>query len=566
LIGWRRQERSQIGAALGRSFSHELISAVAGVPQRQVDDALTQLVSAELIFRRGTPPDAEYTFKHALVQDAAYGTLLRSRRQQLHARIASTLESQFPEIVETQPQLVAQHCAEAGLTQRAVAYWLEAGEHAISRWAMMEAVAQLRKGIDLLSRMPVDAASQEQELNLQIALGNALIATNGYGAPEPGEAFTRARELCAQLNKPQQLGVVLFCQFIFRLVRGEFDLAEYHAEEMHHLGETQNDLTWKFFGWYASGNILCWLGQFEDARTHCDNALSLWHPEYRAIAVTPDDAYVVCLMLLSRTLLCLGYVDQARLRREQALAEARRLSHLTLVSALSQAWLLDWAIEGVKAAQKMLRSADGVLAISNEQGFPVWLGIGRMLRGWSLCAAGQAPEGIPLLLEGVPMYRATGASLGMPFFVTILAEAYGLASQSEEAFNRLTEAAKFVESTQERWVEAEIHRLSGTLLLSMSNHEAAQGSYQRALTVARRQSAKFWELRAALDLARLWRDQGKRNEARDLLAPIYGWFTEGFDTPARRQGAARPVGLMAAPPGRYFQIRADADRRRGRVR
>lgn len=277
---------------------------------------------------------------------------------------------------------------------------------------MIEAVAQLRKGIELLSRMPVDAANQEQELSLQIALGNALIATNGYGAPEPGEAFRRARELCTQLNKPQQLGTVLFCQFTFRLVRGEFDLAKHYAEEMHHLGEARKDLMWDFFGWYAGGNLRCWLGQFVDARVHCDNALALWHPEYRAIAVTSDDAYVVCLILLSRTLLCLGYVDQARLQREQALAEARRLSHLTLVSALSQAWLLDWAIEGVRAAQTMLQSADGVLAISNEQGFPVWLGIGSMLRGWSLCATGRAPEGIPLLLEGLPMYRATGARLG----------------------------------------------------------------------------------------------------------------------------------------------------------
>jgi predicted ATPase len=200
------REVAQIGAALGRTFSHELISAVAGMLQRQVDDALMQLVSAELIFRRGTPPDAEYSFKHALVQDAAYDTLLRSRRQQLHGRIAATLEKQFPEIGETQPEVLARHCGEAGLVEKAVDYWLKAGRQAIARWAMTEAAAQLRRGLDLLSGLPDGAVRQELELNLQIELGHALVTTMGYSAQEPGEVFARARDLCEKLNQPPQLG------------------------------------------------------------------------------------------------------------------------------------------------------------------------------------------------------------------------------------------------------------------------------------------------------------------------------------------------------------------------
>ena len=237
------------------------------------------------------------------------------------------------------------------------------------------------------------------------------------------------------------------------------------------------------------------------------------------------------LIYLSRTLLCLGYVDQARLRRDEALAEARRLSPYNRGFRVdAYAWDGDWAIEGVKSAPTMLRSADEVLAISSEQGFPLWFGLGNIMRGWCLGALGQAAEGIPLLLQGIADRPRHGSQLGVPFFSRCSRRFTGWQAQPEEGLNRLAEAAELVETTQERWAEAEMHRLRGTLLLSMHEHAAAEDSYRHALAVARRQSAKFWELRAALELARLWRDQGKRDEARDLLAPVYGWFTEGFDT------------------------------------
>jgi class 3 adenylate cyclase/predicted ATPase len=529
------REVAQIGAALGRSFTHQLISAIAPMPKQQLDDALAQLVDAELIFRRGTPPDAEYTFKHALVQDAAYGTLLRSRRQQLHGRITTTLERQFPEIVATQPELLAQHCTEAALVEKAVGYWLEAGQKAIARWALTEAVAQVRKGLDLISALPDGAPRQERELDLQIALGQALIATKGYTSPEPGEAYARARQLCERLNRPPQLGPVLYGQFVFRLVRGELKHAEHHAEEMRHLGGDRNDMMWKCSGSSLSGIICFWLGKFVDARAYSENAFSLWDPTYRAILASPQDPYVHILLNLSRTLLSLGYIDQARFRRDEALDEARRLSPYNLLYALCTAWHGDWAIEGVKAAQTMLRSAEEVLAISSEQGFPYWFAVGNIIRGWCLGAAGQGAEGIPLILQGVTHLGTTGGNLVMPFYLTALAEAYGMAAQPEKGLDRLSEAANLVETTQERWVEADMHRLRGTLLLSLHDHAAAEDSYRQALALACRENAKFWELRAAIDLARLWRDQGKRTEARDLLAPIYGWFTEGFDTPVLKE-------------------------------
>jgi predicted ATPase len=539
------REVAQIGAALGRSFSHELISAVSGTPQHNLDDALEQLVAGELIFRRGTPPDAEYTFKHALVQDAAYSTLLRTRRQQLHGRIATTLEAQFPETVETQPEVLARHCAEAGLTEKAVDYSFKAGQRAIARGAMPEAVAQLRKGLDLLSGVPDGGARQEHEFDLQIALGHALIATKGFAAPEPGETYARARQLCEQWNRPAQLGQVLAGQFVFRLVRGELDQAEHHAEEIRHLGEARNDVMWKCFGSVRSGTACAWLGKFIDARAYFENYLSLWNPMYRAFLASPEDLYVASVLDFSRALICLGYVDQARLRRDECLAEARRCSPFTLAFALGHAWLVNWALEGAKSAQTMLRSADEMLAIATDGGFPMYFGWGSFIRGWCLGTLGQAAEGIPLCLEGLANFRATGCNLVVPFFLTTLAEIYGMAAQADEGLKRVAEAANIVEATQERWADAEMHRLRGTLSLSMHQRAAAEDSFHQALAVARRQSAKFWELRAAMSMARLWCDQGKRDEARELLAPVYGWFTEGFDTLDLKEAKALLDGLAS---------------------
>jgi len=325
-------------------------------------------------------------------------------------------------------------------------------------------------------------------------------------------------------------------QWHFRLVRGELQQAKHHAEEIRHLGEALNDVMWTCFGSTYSGATQFFLGRFTDARAYEENALSLWDPTYRAFATAAEDPYVVMRMRLSRTLLCLGYVDQAGSRREEALAEARRLSPSTAAWALTVAWPSDWAMEeGAKSAARMLRWAEELLAIAGKHDFSYFFPIGNIMRGWGLGTVGQSSEGIPLFLQGLTTLRATGCNLVLPFYLTMFAELYGQAAQPQEGLDRLAEAVNLVETTQERWAEAEMYRLRGTLLLSMNDHVAAEDSFRLALEVARRQSAKFWELRAALDLARLWRVQGKRNEARELLAPVYGWFTEGFDTPVLQE-------------------------------
>jgi predicted ATPase len=533
------REVAQTGAALGRSFSYELINAVAQLPQQQLDDALTQLVSAELIFRRGAPPDAEYSFKHVLVQDVAHATLLRGHRQQLHARIVGILERQFPEIVDMQPEVVAWHCSKAALVDKAIGYWLKAGRRAIARAATMESVAQVRKGLALLSGLPDAAVRQEQELELQIILGYALLKTSGYAAPQPSEAFARARAPCERLNRPPELGV-LVGQFTIHLVRGELEQAERYAGQVRHLGEDLNSLRWKRVGCEISGCNSLYLGKFMETRAYYENWLSLRDPTDCAPVseYTGENWSVVSLVYLSKTLLCLGYIDQARLRREEALAEARRRSPYSVIFALSHASFDDWLIEGSGSASSTFRSADEILAISREYGFPLYIGVGNILLGFCLKTMQQPADGISLLVHGLATYRDTGARTLVPFFLTMLAAAYGTTGQPDEGLNRLSCAAKLIETTKERWAEAEMHRLRGDLLIAKGNPAAAERSYRQALSTARKQSAKLLELRAATNLAHLWRHQGKEQKARNLLAPVCGWFTEGFNAPVLEKAKA----------------------------
>lgn len=536
------REVAQIGAALGRSFSHELIGAVAGIPQQRLDESLKQLAGAGLIFQRGTPPNAEYTFKHSLVQDVAYGTMLRSRRKHLHGRIAAALESRFPEIGKTRPEMLARHCAEAGLIEHAVGYLHKAGQQGIARGAMLEATAHLGKGLNLLSSLPDDQRRQQQELDLQLIFGRALMAAKGYGAPELGEALARARRLCEQLNRPEQLAPVMCGQWVFCSVQGKLVEAERHTEEVRRFAEDRTDAAWNCFGQIISGDVSLWLGKFIDARAYLENALSSWDPSYRALGPLPEDPHVHILKFLYRTLVCVGHVDQARKCRDEALAEARRVSPYNLASMLRHVWYGDWAIRGEESTQALLRLAEEVMAVASEHGFALPLALGNIARGWCLGVTGQPLDAISAMEQTLNTFPK-GANLGAPFHLIALAELYGKAGRPEEGLKQLAEAAELVERTEERWAEAEMHRLRGMLLLSTNAQHAAEDSFKQALAVARRQGAKFWELRAATDLARLIDAQGKRNEARDLLAPIYDWFTEGFDAPDLTEAKA----LLAAP-------------------
>ena len=524
---------AQIAAALGRHFSHELISAVAAMPRQQMDDALAQLVNAELIFRRGTPPDAEYTFKHALVQDAAYGTLLRSRRQQIHARIAATLEDQFPDIAVAQPALLARHCAEAGLTEKAVVYWLKAGQQALARSATTEAAAQLRKGLDALDGLPDGPGRQQLELDLQIPLGWALIAAKGFSAPEVGESFARARALAEQIDRPEYLGRTFLGQWVFHRNRGEYKLALALAEQVEKIGEARNDVSVQFMGRWASGFTRLHLGDFVAARALLEQCHGLADPALHRHGVRGLHAMLPAS--LGMTLARLGYIDRARSRLNDALLEARQLRHAqTLAEVLS----IESTIDLITGSPEMQRHAEELLALSAEHGLPFYLAWATALRGMSLAALGQGQEGLSLITGGIAGMRATGSVSGTPGALVMLARAYAMVGQPADGLNCLAEAARIIETTEERMGEAALHRVRGDLLNATGDPSAAERSYQQALAVAKLQSAKLSELQASISVARLWSKQDRRGEARDPLAPIYGWFTEGFDTLSLKEAKA----------------------------
>jgi predicted ATPase len=524
------REVAQTGATLGRSFSHELISAVAAMPQHLLDDALDQLVRAELIFRRGTPPDAEYTFKHALVQDAAYSTLLRSRRQQLHNRIASTLESRFSEIAATQPQVMAQHWAEAGLAEKAIRYWLKAGQQAVIRSSMTEAVKLLEKGLTLLTTLPASPQRHQQEFDLRIALGPALIATRGYSSPEVGQTFARASALAEQTDQSEYVLPLLYGQWVYHLVRSEHKLALPFAERMEQIGKASNDSAVLLSGHLYHGIVRFFLGEFTAARALFEQCHELRDPSLRQSLskLTAEDGYSIMLGYLALTLAYLGYFDQARSRVDEGLSEARRLQHVHTLgfSLLFKCWVSTIA----NLTNEIRQHADEMFNLGNDHGFPLWTGYALSYRGQWSTMVGQVSEGVRLITEALTITRATGAVISSPLLLTYVAGAFFKLGQPGDGLGRLHDAAHFIENTDERYCEAEVHRLTGDLLRMSGDQAAAEQSYSKALSLADRQNAKGHQLRAAMSIARLWRDQGRRDEARALLAPIYGWFTEGFDT------------------------------------
>jgi class 3 adenylate cyclase/tetratricopeptide (TPR) repeat protein len=532
------REVAQVAAAIGRQFSHQLISAVAAMPQMHLDDAMAQLVRAELIYQRGMPPDAEYTFKHALVQDAAYGTLLRSRRQRLHARIVATLENHFPEIPATQPALLARHCTESGLIEKAGAYRLKAGELALSRSAIVEAEAQFRKGLSDIAMLPDSPERQRIELEFQLALSTALMATHGYASPGVAEALGRARRLCEGLDQPAQFSTVLGGECTYHLLRAELLLASRASDELLKLGAAWNSAPIKLASCLYTGSIVFHLGDFTGTRSWMERALALCDltpPSFYSTWLT--DPKVWAHTFSFRSIYYLGHFEQARLRFHKAMMQARQRSHpYSLAYMLGIGLWCDVHIQlGPEALQK---KADRLAAVCREQCFPHWLALAAFHRGSSLVRLGRTDEGLAIQAEALASYRNTGTALDLSSLFNSLADSYRLARRPMEGLRQLEEAVRHIEVTQERWCEAETHRVRGQLLDALGDSTAAETSFHQALTVARNQNAKLWELRAATSLAHLWRDRGKHTEAHDLLAPVYNWFTEGFDAPVLQDAKA----------------------------
>jgi predicted ATPase len=523
---------AQLGATLGREFTYELLHAVSPWDERTLRQGLQQLVEAEFLYQQGLPPQTTYRFKHALIQDAAYQSLLRSTRQQYHQGIAQVLVSQFPETAETQPELLAHHYTEAGLSAQAIPYWQRAGQRAGQRSAHAEAIAHLSKGLELLQSLPETPERARQELGVQVALGPALMVAKGWGAPEVEQVYARARALSQQVGESPELFPVLWGLWRFYLVRAEYQAARELGEQCLSLAHRVHDAALLLLAHLALGGTLYLVGELPPARAHLEQGLALYDPqEHRVLAFHYGlDLGVWCLSYVAWPLGLLGYPDQALTRIQEALTLAQELSHpSSLAAALYYAARLHYLRREGPAAQAC---AEAAIALSHEQGFALYLMLGTNVRGWALSAQGHVEEGMAQMCQGRAALQAMGATLWWPAYLAWLAEAYAGMGQAPEGLTVLTEALTIAHNTGERFWEAELHRLKGALLLSLSadNHIKAETCLRQALDVARRQQAKWLELRAAVSLSRLWQSQGKRAEAYALLAPIYGWFTEGFDT------------------------------------
>jgi predicted ATPase/class 3 adenylate cyclase len=534
------KEVAQLGATLGRTFSFDLLQAVAPWDDATLQHALARLVEAELLYQRGLPPTATYLFKHALIQEAAYQSVLKSRRQQAHQRIAQVLEERFPDTAQTQPELLAHHYTEAGLAAHAVPYWQRAGQLAVQRSANLEAVAHLTKGLEVLATLPDTPERAQQELVVQTTLGPALMVTKGYSAPEMLQAYARARELCQRVGDTPQLFQVLRGLWYLYLHRVELRMARELGEQLLTLAQRVGDPALLLEAHYTLGNTLNYLGEFAAAHAHFAQGIALYNPQrHHAHAFRyGQDPGVICRAYAGVTLWWLGYPDQALQRSHEALTLARELAHpFSLGFALFfAAWLHQLRREWHLTQER----AEAGIALAAEQGFVLWGALGTFMRGWALterdpepgAERGPAEKGIAQMQQGLAALRAIPAEVFRPYGLTLLAEAFARVGQIEEGLTLLAEALALTNDKEERRCEAELYRLQGELLLARAaEHDMeAETCFRQALDVARRQQAKSWELRAAMSLSRLWQRQGKHDEARRLLTEIYGWFTEGLDT------------------------------------
>jgi predicted ATPase/class 3 adenylate cyclase len=539
---------AQLGATIGRHFAYELLQAVSLWDEPTLQHGLRQLVEAELLYQRGVLPQATYLFKHALIQEAAYQSLLRSTRQQYHQRIAQVLEERFAETVETQPELVAHHYTEASLQEPAITYWHRAGQRAQQRSAYVEAHRYLETGLDLLMTLPETPERAQHELTLQLTLGSTLTATRGYASPDVEQIYARARVLCQQFGDTPQLFPVLRGLHRFYLVRAQFQTAHALGAQCLRLAQQVQDAALLLDAQFALGESLFYLGELGAAHEYLTQGFTLYAAEAQSAPVfrVAQDLGVSYLFHIAWVLWLRGFPHQALQRSAQALALARDLAHpFSLAYALNFTTMFQQLRRDVPAAHE---HAVATMTLSAAQGFPVFETLGRLMQGWARAAQGQAEEGLAQLLQGWAAYQATGAALFRSYFLTRLAETYGYGRQPEAGLRVLAEALAAEQTSGERFYTAELHRLRGELLLQSAAWEPEPGSsssrsaarnphageaetcFRQALDLARQQQAKYHELRAAMSLSRLWWQQGKRAEAHQLLAEIYHWFTEGFDT------------------------------------
>jgi len=528
------RETAQLGAILGREFNYELLAAVSPLEDGPLRQALKQLVENELVYQRGLPPNANYLFKHALIQDTAYASLLKSRRQQLHQHVALVLEQQFTELAQLQPELVAHHYTEAGLHAQGIPYWHEAGNHSAQRSATTEAVSHLRRGLELVETLHEGPERVRLELELQGSLGPVLIQTQGWAAPETGAAYSRAADLGEQLDMPERRFPALYGLWAFRMVRAardDYRTARKLAEQLLQIAESEQDSGMRVEAYFALGHCFH-LGDLAAAHQHFEQSVAEYDVrQHHALAFAyGQDPAMSSLVYDGLALWMLGYPEQALRQSQAGVALARRLAHpFGLAYALNMNAFLHQLRREQDPTEK--QAAAGT-ALATDQGFQYLVLWGTSHRGWALVANGQAEAGITQIRSATTARRESGAEMLQSFYLGVLADAYRTSCQTETGLSTIAEALAFARRSEEGFYEAELYRVKGELLLQQSkaHRPEAESCFHQAIDIARRQRAKSWELRAATSLARLWQQQGKQAEAHELLSENYNWFTEGFDT------------------------------------
>ena len=527
------REVAQIGAAIGREFTYELLVPVARRSDAELRAALRALSEADLVDSRGTPPRTTFLFKHALLRDATYGSLLRKPRQELHVRIAKVLEESFPETTEMQPEVIAHHYSQGGRTEDAVAWWRAAGQRASRLSQNAEAAAHLSKALELIAVGDEGRDRDLLELNIRIDLGGPLVGSKGWNAPELEENYARAWTLCERTSATEQVFPVLWGQYVAAGYRaaGGLALSEEKAKRFLQLAKQRRDAGLEVVGHRMLGVQLVSRGDFVRGRQHLEQAIALYDPEHhQSLAFTYSlNPRVSALVTLGLTLQYLGFPDQASHIGDQGVEEAKQSGHFnTLGVALHlTGWLRAFQRDG--AQLRILASQ--LITLSREQGATGWQLAGEILLAWQNAREGALEQGLEAVRRGVDGLRSRNLNVWLPHYLLMQAEIFGEAGRFDEALQLLDETMELMQLQDHPVCEAELHRLRACTEFSRgASVSVVEAYFDRALDVARRQGAKFWELRAAISRARFWRDRGMRTEASALLGPLYDWFTEGFDT------------------------------------
>jgi len=535
------KEIAQIGAVLGREFSYELVQKVSLMSEPLLREALDKFVASELVFRRGTPPEATYIFKHALVQDAAYDSLLKSKRQALHAQIAQVLEKQFLESATGEPEVLARHFTEAGRHERAVGYWIQAGERALSRTALAEAVAHLSMALKENERLPAAAERDLQELQIRMLLGTAYLTFKGHASPDVLRTLEPARQLAVRLAEDGKLVPVLFYLWMHHTARLEFEPGLKLVEQLDRLAHATGDSYAFIVARNVENMTYGWMGEFTRACAAAERGVKAYDPERHAplVHIYNHDQKCGILSWVVHFLWILGYPDRAQQAAQEQVDLARRLGHPFNLSFSLTTGCAALVNRGDAAlARQWIAEADAIgreHAIGYMTHFfvPFWAGQLQITEG-------EYAKGYVKLNAAWKFFEGGGGTLLEPLSGAMKAKALLHMSRFDEARALLDESLNLIRRTGHRMHEAEVHRVLGEVYCRQrhADRPAAAASFLKAIDVARSQEAKGWELRAATSLASLWQEENRPREAYDLLAPVYDWFTEGLDTRDLKEAAA----------------------------